>query len=423
MRHRIETVDYLRGLFALSILAYHYYTWGGLYAGPLGDSVLTRLGIYGVSAFYVISGISFGYVYRDLRIGAGDFASFYVKRLFRLAPLYSLAVAGMLGFALLSRMRGGVEALPSPTTVLLNLTLAFGVLAPGAYLPVGGWSIGNEVAFYLAFPLAVAALRGGPVRFALVLAASVGAALYFAFGVLTPARPLTAQWDAYINPLNQGFLFVAGVGVSAGIGRVALSPRISYAMLALFAAAFALLPSGRDQSSIVAGLPRLLFSAICIGICTVGAVGRLPLPRLLDRALSVLGAMSYSVYLLHPLVYRGASAVLTRLGAAQLVVACAVALTLAAAWLVYRMIEAPMIRVGKRVAVRCRAAVERRTGHSAEDAHPAALGGGSAGDATGRRDWRKERAPVSSTLGGAGTRAALSPDTEPRTQGSVGHPM
>lgn len=361
MRHRIETVDYLRGLFALSILAYHFYTWSRLDAGVLGDSVLKKLGVYGVGAFYVISGISFGYVYRDLKASAADLASFYAKRFFRLAPLYWLAVAGSLGFALLGALRGGSAQLPGVSTVLLNLTLAFGIVAPDAYLPVGGWSIGNEVAFYLAFPVVVAALRGGRVRFALVLAASLAAAVYFAFGVLAPGRPLAEQWEAYINPLNQLFLFVAGVGVSAGIGRVALPPLASYAALALFAAAFVLVPMGGDPSSIVTGVPRLVFAATCIGICAVGAVGRLPLPGLLDRGLGLLGTISYSVYLLHPLVYRATSLLLRRLGAEPLVLPAALVLTLAAAWVVYRMIEAPMIQVGKRVADRAAARLRPRT--------------------------------------------------------------
>jgi peptidoglycan/LPS O-acetylase OafA/YrhL len=50
--NRIEGLDWLRGLMAIGIMSYHYFSWkfGAIeLENPLG-----RLGIYGVSIFYVL---------------------------------------------------------------------------------------------------------------------------------------------------------------------------------------------------------------------------------------------------------------------------------------------------------------------------------------------------------------------------------
>jgi peptidoglycan/LPS O-acetylase OafA/YrhL len=50
---RIEALDWLRGLMAVSIMLYHLTIW---YIVALdSSSVLGRLGIYGVSVFFVLS--------------------------------------------------------------------------------------------------------------------------------------------------------------------------------------------------------------------------------------------------------------------------------------------------------------------------------------------------------------------------------
>ncbi len=59
---RVESLDYLRGLLAVSVMIYHYVAWSGVELGA--DTVLGRLGIYSVSTFYILSGLSLGLVYR-----------------------------------------------------------------------------------------------------------------------------------------------------------------------------------------------------------------------------------------------------------------------------------------------------------------------------------------------------------------------
>jgi peptidoglycan/LPS O-acetylase OafA/YrhL len=239
-----------------------------------------------------------------------------------------------------------------PVVVLANLTLAFGIVSPGAYIPTGGWSIGNEVAFYCVFPFAVACLRWSRKAFALATLGSVIIAVaYTATKMPLDGTPLAQYWISYIKPWNQAYLFLAGVAVAWGIGRVTVPARWSFLALAGLAATFVMLPVGTDQITIVTGWPRVAYAAVCVGICAIGALGTLPLTRLLDRSLAWLGAVSYAVYLLHPLVFDGLVHALP--GASPRMVALVAApLALVTAHFVYLGIEAPMIRIGKRVADR-----------------------------------------------------------------------
>ncbi|HOY69302.1 MAG TPA: hypothetical protein PLZ85_00405 [Methylotenera sp.] len=53
---RLDSLDWLRGLLAFSIMIYHLTSWE---ISPLESShLLGRLGIYGVSMFFLLSGLS-----------------------------------------------------------------------------------------------------------------------------------------------------------------------------------------------------------------------------------------------------------------------------------------------------------------------------------------------------------------------------
>ncbi|WP_367892016.1 acyltransferase family protein, partial [Rodentibacter pneumotropicus] len=56
MDNRISSLDYLRGLCSFSIMIYHYMLWTG-YKVDANDFI-SRMGIYGVSIFYILSGLT-----------------------------------------------------------------------------------------------------------------------------------------------------------------------------------------------------------------------------------------------------------------------------------------------------------------------------------------------------------------------------
>uniref|UniRef100_UPI00235935CD acyltransferase family protein n=1 Tax=Pseudomonas aeruginosa TaxID=287 RepID=UPI00235935CD len=148
---------------------YHFFTW--TIGTPDSASVLGRLGIYAVSTFYIVSGMSMFVAYQRSTWSPREILFFVTKRYLRLAPAFWLACTLVVVFL----------AYTSPTFVIPpekyigNYTLTFGFTAPNQYLTVGGWSIGNEMVFYAFFPLVMMIPK---IRPALVVS-SLAVTLYF----------------------------------------------------------------------------------------------------------------------------------------------------------------------------------------------------------------------------------------------------
>nr|WP_279549733.1 acyltransferase [Leucobacter weissii] len=330
-------MDYLRGAAAFGIMAYHLASWEH---GPQpADTVLGRVGIYGVSVFYILSGLTLQHVYADRMGTIRSVRGFFIRRGFRIFPL--LWAVTLLAVALSQQP-------PDPADLALNLTGLFGFVAWDTYFSPGVWSIGNELVFYAMFPIIALAARR---PWSLWVAGAVlgGVYLLFAFGILSASVPLSEQWSHYINPLGQAFLFFLGVLIGRLLGSVRLPRPAAHALLWGGVAAFVLLPTGAEQIDLVTGWNRLAFTALCAAL--VIAVYKMPvsLPRPLHVPLVTLGHISYAVYLLHPLVHE----ILERLGAdvlpPALLIPLAMALTLAAAYLSYRCLEIPLNRLGRRL--------------------------------------------------------------------------
>jgi peptidoglycan/LPS O-acetylase OafA/YrhL len=290
---RIASLDYLRGLAALGIMVYHLstWTWGSYDAGTF----LGRLGVYGVALFYVLSGLTLFHVYGDrLELNEVDVKSFFIKRIYRIYPLLWLTT-----FAAILQS----WAFPNLFDLLLNLTGLFGFVKWYTYFSAGVWSIGNELVFYALFPIFIYSARKS--LWALGAVTGVFLALYvlFAWVVLDPAEGLAEQWRIYINPLNQAFLFLGGFLLGYAGKHWRPQKWVSLTIMAVGLAVFLMHPVEGNAIHLVTGSTRMLFTAscllICFGLYTIGwELNGLP-----HRALGLLGEVSYSVYLLHPLVW------------------------------------------------------------------------------------------------------------------------
>ena len=141
--NRLYSLDYLRGLAAFGIMIYHYFSWiSGSFSA---DTFMARVGIYGVSVFYVLSGLTLYYVYYDkMKPSRQDITSFFKKRLFRLFPLLWLVTIAAIFLS---------KEMPNFYNLFLNLTGLFGFIKWDIYFSTGVWSISNELVFYVFFPL------------------------------------------------------------------------------------------------------------------------------------------------------------------------------------------------------------------------------------------------------------------------------
>lgn len=344
-KRRIEALDYLRGCMALAIMFYHFYTWS--LGHPDGNSVLGRLGIYGVSIFYILSGISLYVAYIETSWNRSELLTFWKRRLLRIAPVYWVAC-----IAVLLLLKG--YRTHSMETILGNLTLTFGFLDYTHYIPTGGWSIGNEICFYLVFPILIISSRN-IYAFTLLSIILLAAYVQFAFFTLSEDSTLALQWKLYIHPLNQAFLFAGGIilaKISSHVRFLKLTNTASVALLAVSLGGLFLYGNTPDAIGLVTSTNRLIFTAFCLAACYacfhINTTGK----SMIEKVLKHLGEISYSVYMLHGFLflylqkhlYKGFVKNLTLSEFAFCIVAPIVLIT---ATYCFRKIEKPFIRLGK----------------------------------------------------------------------------
>lgn len=355
MNNRLESVESLRGIAAMMIVLYHLVE---LANAPLPSAlgvIRTHFGL-GVPLFYVLSGFVLSYGYSEkLKRGADELIPFYMGRFFRIAPLF---------YAVLLVWRGLGAVLwnwgvPSQS-LLLNATFLFG-LVPGEHesLVMAGWSIGVEMLFYLIFPVLLVFVPGVWTAFlALFVSMVLSAAAFNAWA----AAGLGSY--AYMNLVTQLPCFIAGICAfrlwearrfrpgAHGWLVIGLAMALGAALVAsdrLYVALYNL-----NFGTLHRNVWALIFGGIVYAACTV----RLPL--LHRGVLPYCGKLSFSLYLLHPIVLVGMmkTGLIARFAGYPvwqgfLVSAgIAMALTVVASWCTHRFIEQPGMALGRKFSTR-----------------------------------------------------------------------
>lgn len=332
---RLHNLDYLRGLAACSIMIFHY-------SGPADTGILGRIGLYGVSIFYILSGLTLYLVYKE-RL---ELRKFFIKRIFRIFPLLWLAIIGTIIIS---------QNLPEPRILALNASGLFGFIEPTAYIGMGMWSIGNELVFYALFPVLMMINRGW---FIGIVSSLFILYLCFAFVWLDTSKDLVYNWATYINPLNQAFLFV--IGILIGHYQKNVSGWILLFLFFVSASLFVFIPV-TSSTGLVTGYNRLYFTGIAAAVCFVFYKTRVEVFSFLHASLKLLGEASYSIYLLHPLVLSALSILLSKAGwqlNKPALITLAVGVTIFSSWIVYQYFEKYFVRMGSRV-VRVRRVSEK----------------------------------------------------------------
>ena len=352
---RLDYVDALRGYAILGVLIVHV----GQATDFMGP---TWWGARGVQLFFVVSAMTLFASWRER--GDGAFA-FYVRRFFRIAPMFWLAVAFY--FFLPYRGAHGDGAVEWSLWQTLSTAFFINGTAPQTLIGTvpGGWSVADEMLFYAIFPLiaiTITTWRRAALFFACAFALSLAVASqrgHAALGFLFP----TASRDelslfAYLGLPNQIVVFAAGVLASfaPAIPKTAVAKRAAQLVFAV--ATLGLIA----QSSIDGGAMTryaLLFGSAA-GAMAVGA-GQ----RLINRAVCHLGRISFSLYLMHFALLVPCSAVtigFARAGALHFGATLALVIIVGAAMstATFTLIERPGIRFGRSIACRFseRAAVQ-----------------------------------------------------------------
>jgi peptidoglycan/LPS O-acetylase OafA/YrhL len=223
---------------------------------------------------------------------------FLATRWLRLAPLYVL-LCGV--FLVMLALRNGQWADQIAQRLAWNASFAFGFADPAvSALLIGGWSLGLEFMYYLAFPLAARVLPR-PWMSAAVFA--LLAALQFAWidrtvGTLGWADAVVAyhQFPAFAAYFFGGCVLGHWQRQRAPDRSLAWAVAACAAMTALL---LALMPArGGDE---LLGLRGAVLFAACFVVAHL--TGRAKLQGPMARAAAWLGEATYGLYLLHPMLF------------------------------------------------------------------------------------------------------------------------
>lgn len=156
-----ENLDGLRGISALMIVVFHFYTIkGGFYADVYWAPdnwfwrQVTQSLQHGVSLFFVLSGFLITRILLHAKGERHYFQTFYIRRILRIAPLYYLFLLVwfyVLPILLHTPVVPFRDQVPS-FLYLQNIYTTFSIPQAG---PLHFWSLAIEEHFYLAWPLVV----------------------------------------------------------------------------------------------------------------------------------------------------------------------------------------------------------------------------------------------------------------------------
>ena len=150
--NKLLYVDAMRGWAILMVIASHQALPFKNLSAPV--RLLASYGQTGVFLFFVASAFTLCNSALGRENEHHRTRSFFIRRFFRIAPLYYLGMAFYLGLRALVPDTAGMLGDQPAVNVAANIALVHGFL-PGAFTGAvpGGWSIGTEWAFYLMFPL------------------------------------------------------------------------------------------------------------------------------------------------------------------------------------------------------------------------------------------------------------------------------
>ncbi|MBF8191173.1 acyltransferase [Nonomuraea sp. K274] len=371
---RLAWLDALRGIGALAVVWEHLTTWAMPWLRPTSINV----GVYGVLVFFLVS----GYIIPVSLERHGDLRAFWIGRLFRLYPLYLAVIALALALAWWIPIRAAVPR--DASAVAAHATMLIDVVGVGGVLNTM-WTLSYEMVFYLV----VAALFVTGVRDRRGLLPLLFGLVSIVTGVLVTGPTLSGGWPAW---LSFAAFAVGLAAVIAGrartvaaclLGVMALAlvllgggvPWFGAAILAVMFAGTAIHRWERGEGPLwPVGIAALLVALTPLWAVNAGwwwvqpdvwgltivltavsfAAAMAWRHRRVPALLTWLGAISYSLYLVHLPILLVLMRVAGEMRRAPLPAQLGVgvlflAVLLPGSWLTYRYIEQPARRLGRRL--------------------------------------------------------------------------
>jgi peptidoglycan/LPS O-acetylase OafA/YrhL len=365
---RISELDGLRGLAILLVFVAHYLGGAGhIQLAPWLRHIFaaTNAGWSGVDLFFVLSGFLIGGILIDARDSPHYFRAFYMRRVYRILPIYYLWIllyAGIVSLAILGGPNpfslSSRDLLQIPYQLLFLQNLQFTLFPFQFAWFVVTWSLAVEEQFYIFAPplIRFLSLR----KLVWVLASAIIVAPIVRFVVFQYWFPGTLA-PAYLLPCRADTL---ALGILLAIAwrnpafRLLLARRrrsLQVVLLLLFLGACASIPWMVGDISFfraTVGFSWLAAMYGCMLLLVLSQTGGWLASIMRSKPLRSLGTVSYCVYLIHltilllahRLILHSPPQFYNLQGIAVTLLAAAITLILAA--LSWRSFEKPPIRKG-----------------------------------------------------------------------------
>ncbi len=353
---RNSGLDGIRGIAIALVMVHHGFFW------CRSSSALSSIWLgftnslwIGVDLFFVLSGFLITGILLRSRDKPHYFRTFYMRRVFRIFPLYFvwLGCVTLLVFIAPPHQLGKLS-LGWNLLYLANVNTA---LHGWSWPPFAGlWSLSVEEQFYLVWPTVILLIPRRAVAPALCLAA-------MAFPIARMAvhlRPEATYTMLHLDGLLIGSAFAA---TWRWLGQWKAARSVALFSFAGATLALALLAAGGIRGLSwrgYIGVPSLVYTLIAFwGVCLIAlslySDPLNPLNRVLAASpLQMLGKYSYALYLIHEAVLHAMNPKAhwppsQDLTSAILYLAVSAAIAIGLAWLSWKFLEGPCLRLKERL--------------------------------------------------------------------------
>lgn len=338
----LKYLDSLRGIAILMVILVHSWIASG-YVIPF-----FLIGQRGVQLFFIVSALTL-MISLHTRQEPRRWSSYFVRRFFRIAPMFYLALVGNL---ILTASRGSQF---NAGELLLGFTMMHG-FSPELinHIVIGGWSIAVEVLFYLVLPLIFRWVK--TLMASAVLLAVAASVCGFVSWQLAGIYPGAAEYFTFLWFVVEFPVFCAGILLYFAIAhiKVANLQQRTKALLSLFLTTVGVL----GLCLVPVNNSTLYVSTLFLSLFVLG-LSLVNWSLFVNRFLSFTGTISYSMYLIHFFVIKFVLhvlglEVLPENGYRTMIIyfVLVTAITMPLSYVTWRYIETPFIKLGNRVVAR-----------------------------------------------------------------------
>ena len=370
---KLDCIDALRGIAALSIFIYHIYGTTGIitnWAYPIQilPERFIDLTLAGIPLFFILSAFT---LYLSLDSRADEkrkFLKFYLRRFFRIAPLFYLLMVIVVLDSLIMQ-----KAVPSWQDILVNLTFTNNLVPQYSMsLFSDGWTVGVEMLFYLVLPLVF--IKVNNIRRSILLFIGIywlSKEIRRLMGIIIGENIMMSTNYDFYNFSHWAYIFPIGVicyiiyksylpkmrreyRVPAAFCMLLLSLVILFVFINNLPLALAL----SDLYEPLRILTVLQAMSSVAFVLLILSLSLKPNRLIVNRFTRFFGTISYSLYLIHPFIVEPLKPVYVyiyghTIYSTDLSLFLCILLTLLivtpVSLLTYHLIETPGIRMGKKV--------------------------------------------------------------------------